>query len=99
MTAAADQTHDAPSVKATLLSLVALLVLTVATTGIAFLPLEPVAHRLVALGIASAKAAIVAAVFMHLRGESRLDRAFALGGIGWVLVLLAGVTSELLTRG
>jgi cytochrome c oxidase subunit 4 len=94
----AKRIHEAPGAAATLISLLALLLLTVATTGIAFLSLGPVAGELVAMAIAVTKAAIVVAVFMHLADESLLMRTIALGAVAWMLVLGAGVIAELLTR-
>jgi cytochrome c oxidase subunit IV len=49
----------------------ALLVLTVITVGVSLLGLPPLLSILVAMGVASIKAALVAGYFMHLKFEDR----------------------------
>ena len=48
---------------------VALMVLTVVTVAVSYLDLPPTPTVLLALSIATAKAALVAMFFMHLKGE------------------------------
>jgi cytochrome c oxidase subunit IV len=59
----------------------ALMVLTVVTVGVSYLQMPVLAAVIVALTIASFKAALVAAVFMHLKGERQI--------IYWTLYLTA----------
>jgi cytochrome c oxidase subunit 4 len=87
-----------PSAAATLGTLAALLALTALTTGLAFVEFGPAWHLFTALGIAALKAGLIVAVYMHLAREPRLVRTVALAGLGWLLLLLAGVLAELTTR-
>jgi cytochrome c oxidase subunit IV len=75
----------------------ALMVLTLLTTGVAFLDLgffSPV----VALTIAIVKASLVALFFMHLRYSSRLTWVVAGAGIFWLGILLVLSASDYMTR-
>ncbi|HVR74526.1 MAG TPA: cytochrome C oxidase subunit IV family protein [Planctomycetota bacterium] len=67
-----------------------LLVLTGATVGAAFTDLGPLS-AIVAIGIATAKALLVAYFFMDLRHGSRLPAFIIAASILW-LVLLVGLT-------
>jgi cytochrome c oxidase subunit 4 len=69
-----DHAHDEhrPNVKLYLKVFAALLVLTVLTVGVSYLQLPHVAAISVGLAIAALKAGLVAAFFMHLKGERRL---------------------------
>ena len=51
------------------------------------------------LGIAAAKALLIAWFFMHLREVSGLVRLFALGGLFWLAILFGLSLSDYLTRG
>lgn len=51
---------------------IALLVLTVVTVAVAYIPFSMTGHVIVALFIASIKAGLVAAFFMHLSHEKKL---------------------------
>lgn len=75
----------------------ALLLLLGATTGLAFLDLGPLG-TVVAFGIAALKAFLVLAVFMHLRGSSRLTWIFAGVGFYWLAILVCLTLSDLLHR-
>ena len=68
-------------------ALMALLVVTVAVAYVNLGPLNPV----VAMLVAAVKAALVAAVFMHLRFSSPMMRVFASAGIIWLAILIARV--------
>jgi cytochrome c oxidase subunit 4 len=59
----------------------ALMVLTVVTVAVSYLHMPVIPAVIVALAIASFKAALVAAVFMHLKGEKQI--------IYWSLYLTA----------
>jgi cytochrome c oxidase subunit IV len=75
----------------------ALLVLTLTTTGVAFLNLGPL-NTPVALAIAMAKAALVMIYFMHLRHSAFLTRVFAGAGLIWLLHFITFTMSDYLTR-
>lgn len=59
----------APDVKAYMMVFGALMVLTVVTVGVSYIHLPPVAAVALGLAIATVKAGLVAAFFMHLKGE------------------------------
>lgn len=86
------------SVRAYVLAALALLALTGLTIGVAFLPLGPW-HTTVALGIAAAKASIIALVFMHLRHAPSTLRLTAVVGLIWLAIMLGGTLDDVLTRG
>ncbi len=65
-----------------------LLILTVLTVGVAYVNLPMVAAVTVALVIASFKASLVAAVFMHLIAEKKLIYAVLLLTVAFFFVLL-----------
>ncbi len=77
----------------------ALMGLLALTFGAHFLPVGPRLHLALALGIAAAKAALIAGVFMHLRRGSALVRLFAGAGLVWMLLLFALTLADYLTRG
>jgi len=52
----------------------------------------------IALGIATAKAALIMLFFMHLRFTSAPIRVFALGGFVWLLILQALIMTDYLAR-
>jgi cytochrome c oxidase subunit 4 len=53
----------------------------------------------VALAIAVAKALLVALIFMHVRHSRPLTRVVVVGGLLWLVILLALTLSDYLTRG
>jgi caa(3)-type oxidase subunit IV len=74
--------HDyAVEARACLVTLAVLMVLTIVTVGVSYLELPPAPAITLGLAVASLKAALVAAVFMHLSGERAL--------VYWTLVLTA----------
>jgi cytochrome c oxidase subunit IV len=75
----------------------ALLVLTLITTGVAFINLGPLNTPL-ALAIALTKAALVMIYFMHLRHSTFLTRVFAGAGLVWVVHFIIFTLSDYLTR-
>lgn len=77
---------------------IALIALTLLTTGAAFINLGANWNVVAALTIAVAKAILVALYFMHLRYSSHLTRLFAAAGIFWLALLLAGTMSDYLSR-
>ncbi len=75
----------------------ALLLLTAVTLGISFLHLG-VGNAVIALSLASVKAALVGLYFMHLRRESALVRAFALAPLLFLALIILGTLSDTLFR-
>jgi cytochrome c oxidase subunit IV len=73
------------NVKAYLAVFGALLVLTVVTVGVSYLHLPPTTAVLLGVAIASVKAALVLAFFMHLKGE----RALIYGLLGITVACMA----------
>ena len=76
----------------------ALLLLTLSTTGVAFIDLGGSLNAVVALAIAVGKALLVGLYFMHLRYSSRLTWVFAAAGLFWLLILIGGTMDDILTR-
>ena len=76
----------------------ALLLLTLATAGAAFVDLGGELNSIVALTIALIKAVLVLLFFMHLRYSSRLTWVFAGAGLFWLLILVTLTISDVLTR-
>ena len=77
----------------------ALMVLTVITTAVAYVDLGAGLNVVVALTIAIIKTLLVVLFFMHLLYSSRLTMLFAGAGIFWLAILLAFTLSDYLTRG
>ena len=92
-----DDTHHGPSVGVYLAVFATLLALTAATTAVAFLDLGAL-NNVVMLGIAVAKATLVVLFFMHAWYGPRLNLALALGGVAWLVILIAFTLSDVLTR-
>lgn len=76
----------------------ALVVLTLVTTGAAFIDLG-ILNPVVALSIAVGKASLVVLYFMHVRYSPRLTWVFIGMGILWLTILIAFTLSDVLTRG
>ncbi len=76
---------------------VALLVLTATTVAVSTVNLGMM-NVVVALVIASVKAALVALFFMHLKYENRVVWGFALTPIYFLLLIIAGTLSDTLFR-
>jgi cytochrome c oxidase subunit IV len=81
-----------------LLVYVALLALTGATVGAAFMDLGAL-NNAVALGIALVKATLVALYFMHVRYSTRLVQVVLIAGVFLLVHLFGGTLSDYLTRG
>ena len=84
--------HHAPNVKAYLAVFGVLMVLTVVTVAIAYLRLPIAAAILIAMAVASVKAGLVGAFFMHLKGE-RVLIFWLLGLTVLFLLFLYGIPS------
>jgi cytochrome c oxidase subunit 4 len=76
----------------------ALLVLTGATVGAAYVDLGPFSN-VVALSIAMLKAALVVLYFMHVRYSARLIPLVVVAGLFWMVHLLGGTLADYFTRG
>jgi cytochrome c oxidase subunit 4 len=74
-----------------------LLVLTGATLGVSYMHLG-ILNATVALVIASAKAALVALYFMHLRYENRLVWAFATVPLFFLALIIFGTLADTMFR-
>ena len=77
----------------------ALLVLLAATVGASFLPIGGSGRTAISLSIALAKAALIFWFYMHLREEGGLVRLAAAAGALWLLIMLALMSADYLTRG
>jgi cytochrome c oxidase subunit IV len=75
----------------------ALLVLTGATVGVAYLDLGW-ANNLVAMTIAVTKALLVLWFFMHLRYSTRMTKLTALAGFFWLGGMIVVILMDYLTR-
>jgi len=78
----------------TAIALFALLILTVLA---AQWPLGRFA-LVVALAIAGAKATLVALYFMHVRSAVAVTRIFAIAGVAWLGLLIAGTVLDVISR-
>ena len=76
----------------------ALAILTLLTTGIAFIDLG-VLNPVVAISIAVCKAALVVLFFMHVRYRGGLAWVFLGAGILWLALLIGFTLSDVATRG
>jgi len=81
-----------------LLTYVALLVLTVLTTLVAYVDLGW-ATMLIAILFALAKATLIASVFMHVLYEGRLVKLVIAGAVIWFIILVSLTINDYLTRG
>ncbi len=86
------------SVRAYLFIWFSLILLTVTTTGVAFVDLGAEWNSVTALIIAAAKATLVVVYFMHLRYSGRLTWVFAGAGVFWLLLLVGGTLDDVITR-
>jgi len=76
----------------------ALLALTYLTVQVSLFDLG-VFNTVAALAIAGIKATLVVLFFMHVKYGSRLTKLAVVGGLYWLLILLALTLSDYLTRG
>jgi cytochrome c oxidase subunit IV len=89
--------HHIVSPKTYLLILLALLVLTATTTGVAFIDLG-ILNPIVALAIACIKAVLVVLFFMHIRYSSKLMMLTVLSGFFTFLVLITMTLTDYISR-
>jgi cytochrome c oxidase subunit 4 len=76
----------------------ALLVMTLATAGTAFIDLGGNLNTVVAMLIAACKALLVILFFMHVRYSSRLTWVFVGAGFFWLMILLSLTLADVLSR-
>jgi len=76
----------------------ALLVMTLATAGAAFIDLGGNLNTALAMVIAACKALLVILFFMHVRYSSRLTWVFVAAGFFWLMILLALTLADVLSR-
>ena len=86
------------SAKTYIFVFLALIVLTVVTTAVAFVDLGPFSV-VAALGIACCKMLLVALFFMHVRHSTRLTKLVVIGGLLWLAILLLLTLGDVMTRG
>jgi cytochrome c oxidase subunit 4 len=89
--------HHIVGPKTYLLILLALLVLTATTTGVAFIDLG-ILNPIVALAIACIKAVLVVLFFMHIRYSSKLMMLTVLSGFFTFLVLITMTLTDYMSR-
>jgi cytochrome c oxidase subunit IV len=76
----------------------ALLILTLTTTGVAFVDLGGNWNVIAALTIACGKALLVIFYFMHLRYADRQTWVLAGAGVFWLAILITLTLGDVLTR-
>ena len=76
-----------------------LLVLLGVTVAVAFVDLGASGNLLLALTIATIKALVIGAFFMHLRHSDSLVWVFAAAGFVWLVILLVHMASDYVARG
>ncbi len=86
------------SLKTNLLVFAALMILLVATIGVAYLDLGSVGLA-IAMIIATTKAVLIILYFMHVRFASRITWIFSSAAFFWLLIMLALSLNDYLTRG
>ncbi len=90
-------THHVVAVRTYFFIFVALLLLTGATTAVAFENLGPL-NTVAALAIAVTKALLVILFFMHVRSSGPMTRIVIVAGFLWLVILLTLTLSDYLTR-
>ena len=91
-------TEHVDSAATYLLVFAGLVVLTIATTAVAFVNLGPFSV-VAALVIATCKMLLVALWFMHVRHSSRLTKLVLLGALLWLAIMLIFTMADMWTRG
>lgn len=71
----------------------ALLLLTALTTAVAYVDFGTL-NDVIAMAIAGTKAALVIAVFMHVRYQSPLVRIFAAAGFVWLVIFFVLILAD-----
>jgi cytochrome c oxidase subunit 4 len=86
------------SIRTYTLVFLSLLILTAATTAVAYVDLGPL-NIVMALFIAVVKMLLVALFFMHLRQSTILTKVVVGGGMLWLGILLVLSLADFVTRG
>jgi cytochrome c oxidase subunit IV len=89
--------HQVVHPKTYVMILLALIVLTATTTGVAFIDLG-IWNPVVALAIACIKAVLVVLFFMHLRYSSKLMKLTVFAGVFTFLVLITMTLTDYISR-
>ena len=76
----------------------ALLALLALTWAIAYVNLGPF-NLIVALTVAITKAMLIALLFMHIKGSSRILHLAAIVGVIWLLIMISLTLGDYSTRG
>lgn len=76
----------------------ALLILTLLTWGVSYIPFSPGWSVVIALTIAICKGSLVVLFFMHVRYSNQRIWVFVGAGIFWLVLLIALTLSDYLTR-
>ena len=87
------------SVRVYLVVLAAIILLTLLTVGISFLPLSPTWHVSLGMTIGTLKAALVVLFFMHLIHSPRLVWIILAIALFWILILASLTYCDYLSRG
>ena len=87
------------SIRTYSLVLLVLVLLTVLTVGISFIPLSPDWHMALGISIAIVKATLVALFFMHLLHSQRLMWVIVIASLVWLYILISLTTADYLSRG
>lgn len=96
-----DETHHAHhiiSVKTYTIVFIALLVLTVVTVAVAYYNFGGLINLVLALGIATCKAVLVALWFMHVRYSGRLIHVIIFASLLFLTLLIFGTLMDVYTR-
>ncbi len=86
------------SIKTYAFTWLALLALVLATTLIAMVDLGGFT-MIIAIAIATAKASLIAAFFMHALYEGKVVRIILAGGVLWFLIMLSLTLGDYVSRG
>ncbi len=92
-----DQQHHIVGLKTYFMVITSLMVLTAITVWAAFNDFGA-ANTVVALAIAAVKTVIVAAIFMHLKYSARINWAFAVAGIVFLMIMISFVAADIQGR-
>jgi cytochrome c oxidase subunit 4 len=79
--------------------LAALVVLTVVTVGVSFVPVAGHWHIAIGLAIALVKASLVALFFMHVTSSHRLNWSVIAVAVFWLIIFVSLTFCDYLTRG
>lgn len=92
-------TTGAPTRAVLIGSFAALLFLLAGSAAAALAPLPSTWKLFIAVGVAALKCLLIFAVFMQLKYQRGLVRAFALAGFFWLAIIMTLTFADYLTRG